>query len=80
MLKMMQENLRGGLSFQSKRFFQYFSINILFNNYVFCSFFISYLYLIVRYEESSAFKRNEEGFNLSHEGKPSQHILYIDGE
>ena len=46
----------------------------------FVAFFISYLYLIVRYEESSAFKRNEEGFNLSREGKPSQHILYIDGE
>ena len=54
--------------------------------YIFCSIitlfvvFISYLYLIVRYEESSAFKRNEEGFNLSHERKPSQHILYIDGD
>ena len=36
--------------------------------------------MIVRYEESSAFKRNKEGFNPGHERKPNQHILYIDGD
>ena len=36
--------------------------------------------MIVRYKESSVFKRNKEGFNPGHERKPNQHILYIDGD
>ena len=70
---MLQENLRGGLSFQSQRCISFENHNTyiilrkniyLNNEQTLCSFFInsSYFSVILRYEESSSFEQNEDKF------------------